>query len=82
MSNPIFDDFNQSNNQQNTLSGMWGQVKNSPNPELAIMNMFSQQAIQDVINYTKQHGGDARTAFYNMAAEKGVDPNSVLQFLK
>ena len=44
MSNPIFDssfgNFNQQN--ANSLSEMLGQIKQAPNPEQALLNMFSQ----------------------------------------
>ena len=36
----------------------------------------------EVMNYINQNGGDAKSAFYNMAAQKGVDPNSILNQLK
>lgn len=84
MSNPIFDssfgNFNQQN--ANSLSEMWSQIKQAPNPEQALFNMFSQTQLQKVMNYIKQNGGDARSAYYNMAAQKGVDPNSILKFLR
>lgn len=44
--------------------------------------MFSPSQLQNVVNYIKQNGGDAKSAYYNMAAQKGVDPNSILKFLK
>ena len=37
---------------------------------------------QNVVNYINQNGGDAKTAFYNLAAQKGVDPNTILSQLK
>ena len=37
---------------------------------------------QYVLNYIAQNGGDAKTAFYNMAAQKGIDPNTILSRLK
>lgn len=84
MSNPIFDNsFNNFNQQKsNSLSEMWGQIKQAPNPEQAMLNMFSQTQLQNVMNYIKQNGGDAKTAYYNMAAQKGVDPNYILKFLR
>lgn len=84
MSNPIFENsFNNLNQQKsNSLSEMWDQIKKAPNPEQAMLNMFSQTQLQNVMNYIKQNGGDAKTAYYNMAAQKGIDPNSILQFLR
>jgi hypothetical protein len=84
MSNPILENsFNQSTGQnKNSLSEMWDQIKHSPNPEMALLNMFPPSQLQNVVNYIKQNGGDAKTAYYNMAAKMGVDPNYILKFLK
>lgn len=37
---------------------------------------------QNIINYINQNGGDAKSAFYNLAAQRGVDPNSILSKLR
>lgn len=41
-------------------------------------NPRAMQAMQLI----RASGGDMRAAFYNLAAQKGVDPNSVLSMLK
>ncbi len=54
-------------------------LKNSPNPQALMMTLMqSKPEYQQVMTYIQQNGGDARTAFYNMAAQKGVDPEQVL----
>ena len=35
-----------------------------------------------VMNYINNNGGDAKAAFYNLAKQKGVDPNEVLSQLR
>ena len=35
--------------------------------------------VMDVIN---QNGGDAKTAFYNMAKQKGVNPDDIINQVK
>jgi len=81
MSNPIFSSFNNSNS--NSLLGMINQVKNSPNPKAAMGQLLMNNSnFQGVMNYINQNGGDAKTAFYNLAAQKGIDPNSILKQLK
>lgn len=85
MGNPIFD--NQPNGaRENPMGGIFGllnQVRNSPDPNMAMQNLASTNPqIQGVMNYIRQNGGDARSAFYNLAAEKGVDPNSILNQLR
>ena len=37
---------------------------------------------QQAMNLIQQAGGDARAAFYQLAKEKGVDPNQILSMLK
>ncbi len=92
MNNPIFSGFrnrpNQTNQQssqfnQPTLFGLINQIRNSPNPNAAMQNVLSSNPqYQNVINYINQNGGDAKTAFYNLAAQKGVDPNTILKQLR
>lgn len=84
MANPILSQFSQSPQQQiqqqpNTLLDMFNAVKASSNPNQAMQQMLSSNPqFQNVMGYINQNGGDARTAFYNMAAQMGVDPNTVL----
>ncbi len=86
MPNPFFNGFNNRPSQQDTvpnqnmnLLNLMQTIKNSPNPNLAMQNMLSSNPnFQNVVNYINQNGGDARSAFYNMAAQKGIDPNSIL----
>lgn len=84
MANPIFSQFSQSpqqhiQQQPNTLLDMFNTVKSSSNPNQVMQEMLSNNPqFQNVIGYINQNGGDARTAFYNMAAQRGIDPNSIL----
>ncbi len=92
MANPIFGMFNQqsrqapqpnqsSNNQ--SLFSMMNQIRNSPNPNMAMQQMLSSNPqFQGMVDYINQNGGDAKSAFYNLAAQKGVDPNSILNQLR
>lgn len=38
--------------------------------------------MQQVMQIVRQNGGDAKAAFYNLARQRGVDPNVVLQQLQ
>ena len=46
--------------------------------QLAQRNPNYQQAMQLI----QQNGGDARKAFYDLANQKGVDPNEILNMLR
>ena len=87
MSNPIFTSSMPSNNQRNSTSNslfaIFNQVRNSPNPNQAMQQLLnSNPQYQGIMQYIIQNGGDAKSAFYNMAAQKGVDPNSILSQLR
>lgn len=85
MPNPIFS-FNRSVHQapqSNNIFDLMHQIKNSQNPNATMQNMLSTNPrFKDMVDYINQNGGDAKTAFYNLAAQKGVDPNSILNQLR
>jgi len=85
MSNSALSNFSSSsgNQQSPSLFDMYNQVRHSKNPDQAMqMLLANNPQYQNVMNYIQQNGGDARSAFYNMAAQMGVNPNSVLSRLK
>lgn len=58
-------------------------IRFAQNPRMALESMLqSNPQMQSVMNYIRQNGGDPKTAFYNMAREKGIDPNEVLSLLR
>lgn len=86
MSNSILsNNLNNTINDQKTspLLNMYREIKRSSNPMQAMEIMFANNPqYQNVMNYINQNGGDAKTAFYNMAAQMNVDPNTVLSQLR
>lgn len=88
MGSPIFDDINAFNQQRtgrpdNGFLGLYQQVRNSPNPNQAMQSLLQNDSrFSGITDYISQNGGDAKTAFYNMAAQKGVDPNKILNLLR
>lgn len=84
MPNTIFDAMqSMQSSPRPDIMGLISQVRNSPNPTLAMQQLAnSNPGIQNVMNYIQMNGGDAKTAFYNMAAQKGIDPESILRFLR
>jgi hypothetical protein len=72
----------QANPVMTALSQMIGMAKASKDPMGTINNMAnSNPQLQQVMQYIQQNGGNAKQAFYNLAQQKGVDPNTVLQQL-
>lgn len=79
--------YNNTNNQRNSipnsLFAVFNQIRNSPNPNQAMQQLLnSNPQYQGIMEYINQNGGNAKSAFYNMAAQKGVDPNSILSQLR
>ena len=44
-------------------------------------SLASNPAYQNAVSYVNQHGGDPKTAFYNLCQERGVNPNEILKLI-
>lgn len=90
MSNPIFSSNNSNDNvsnctplNQKSLLAIFNQVRNSPSPDQTMQQLLNNNPqYQNVMNYIDRTGGDARSAFYNLAAQIGVDPEQILSQLR
>ena len=84
MSNPIFDSFQpQRQTQSNSLSEVYNKIRTSPNPNKTMQELLANNpTFRQVMTYINQNGGNAKAAFYNLAAQKGVDPNTILNQLR
>lgn len=83
--NPMLQSLNQSRLSQNLtpIKNMMSMIKNAGNPQMMLQQMMSQNPqIQQVMQYVKDNGGSAKTAFYKLAEQKGVNPEEILQMLK
>lgn len=62
---------------------MVNMFKNAKNPQMLIQNMMMQNPqMKQVMDFINQNGGDAKSAFYKLADQRGVDPNEILNMLK
>lgn len=54
-------------------------IQNASNPN-ALMNKLIQSnpRLKAAYNMVQQSGGNAKTLFYQLAQQKGIDPNSIL----
>ena len=87
MANTIFDIMQsmqpQNNGPQSGIMGMVNMVRNAPNPTAVMQQLaMTNPNMQNVMRYIQANGGDARSAFYNKAAEMGVDPEQILRQLR
>ena len=65
------------------IKQMMSTIKSAQNPQQMLNNMMMQNPqYKQVMDYINQNGGDAKTAFYKMAQEKGVNPNDIINALK
>lgn len=76
--NPMLQMLNQS--KSSTNNNMISMLKNSPNPQALLNNLLAQNP--QVTGLINQYGGNPKTAFYALAQQKGIDPNSILDMLK
>ena len=57
-------------------------VQATQNPQMALRQMAQNNPqMQQAIQYVNENGGDPEKAFYKLAKEKGVDPQSILNSL-
>lgn len=69
--------------QDQSWANLFSALRRSPNPQAMFQQMAMQNPqIQQVMAYVNQCGGDPRTAFFNMAKQKGIDPNQILSLLQ
>ena len=78
--NPILSQMNARNINPQQVSQMWNNLKNLNNPQQVI-----NQAIQNnpqIKQLLQLSNGDYKQAFYNLAQQKGIDPDYILNMLK
>lgn len=62
------------------IKNMMNQLKAVQNPQALLQNMLNQNPnIQQAIQYVNQNGGDPKAAFYKLAQEQGIDPESLMK---
>lgn len=80
--NPILQNLNRPNN-FGQIKQMMNLVKSARNPQMMLNQMMqSNPQMKQVMDIVKQNGGDAKKAFYQMAQQKGVNPDEVLNMLR
>ena len=58
-------------------------IQCSQNPQAALQSLMENNPnMKQAIDYVNANGGDPKDAFYKMAKEKGVDPQTILNSLK
>ena len=78
---------NQAQNPQNdnvqSLRQIANAVRNSRNPQMMLMQLAqSNPQMKQAIEYIGQNGGNAKEAFYALAKQKGVNPDTILNMFR
>ena len=70
------------NNGLQSLKNMMRMFKAAQNPQAFVMSMMANDPqAANVTNLIQKHGGDAKAAFYDLAKQKGIDPEEFLREL-
>ena len=65
------------------LKRMMQMYKASANPQAFIQQMMANNPqAANITNLINSHGGDAKAAFYDLAKQKGIDPDEFLRSLE
>ena len=58
-------------------------VQMAQNPQLTMQNMMkTNPGFKQALDYVNANGGNPKDAFYKLAKEKGVDPQTILNSLR
>ena len=85
--NSLYNQLNQINqplpNNLSQIKNMMNMFKNASNPQALLQSMVQQNPqMREVMNIIQQNGGDPKTAFYNLAKQKGINPDEIINMLK
>lgn len=70
-------------NNLNGILGLFGMLKGSSDPMKTLQSMAqTNPKIKEAMDYVQQNGGDAKSAFYKLAEQNGIDPNNILSLIK
>ena len=58
-------------------------IQCSQNPSMAIQQLMqSNPKMKEAVDYVMANGGNPKDAFYKLAKERGINPDSILDSLK
>ena len=78
--NSLYNQLNAGTSLPNNMRNMLNMLRNSNNPQAMIQNMLQNNP--QVRSLIQQSGGDPKTAFYNLARQRGINPDEILNMLK
>ena len=83
MGNPIMALLGGVGTAMRTISQLFTMVRMARDPMGEVQKLAqTDERMQEVMKVVDQNGGNAKAAFYNMAQQKGKDPNEILEQLR
>ena len=64
------------------ISQIFNTARALANPMQVLSQMYNQTQIGQVQDLVHKYGGNAQQAFYDLAKQKGVNPNDILNMLR
>lgn len=82
--NPILELVNKrSNNPFNAVRSMMQSVSSSGNPEVVLQQLAgSNPQVRQAIDLVQRSGGDPKRTFYDLARQRGINPQDILNQLR
>ena len=66
-----------------TIKNMMSMVSGAQDPNIMIRQLMNNNPqMKQVMDVISKAGGDPRRAFYDLAQQKGVDPQEILDMMK
>ena len=67
----------------NSLKPMIDMVRAAQNPQAMLEQLArSNPQLKSVMDMVNANGGDAKSTFYKVAGQKGIDPDTILKLLR
>lgn len=65
------------------IKEMMNFIKTNSNPQQAVQTMImNNPSVKQASDIIQQYGGDGKKAFYDLANQKGINPDDILNMLK
>ena len=70
-------------NQGNSMKQMLNAIRSSKNPQQLFMNMAQQNPqLKQILTTINSSGKSPKELFYEVAKQKGIDPNQIINMLQ
>ena len=81
MANSLYQQLNPAQNNSHLINA-FKMMRNSKNPQQLLNNMLQQNPqMKQTLDMINSSGKSPKDLFYELAKQKGVDPNSILSML-